>query len=292
MTLKLVLGNRTLPADLMSRAKDLFAEYGLVYDEPHFQLLNKVAIVTGGSNGIGKAIVKAYLKEGAKVVMADIDEDAGYKLEKEMRELGFHKLRFIPTDLTREEAIDNLVTNTIEAYGRVDILVNNAGVNLPGSIEETDKATWDLTFAVNVTAPFLLCKHVIPYMKRQGGGRIINMASANSLVAEPHQSPYTSSKGSTTMFTKQLALDYAKHNILVNCICPGWVNTTINDRHANLMFGENGREKVLEILPDIQPIGRPIEPEEVADSAVFLAGPRSTAITGSSLVIDGGVTIQ
>jgi dihydroanticapsin dehydrogenase len=149
-------------------------------------------------------------------------------------------------------------------------------------VTELTEDIWDRTMDVNVKSQFLLSKHVIPIMQQSGGGSIINTASANSFVAEPRLTAYVSSKGAILMLTRAMALDYAKDNIRVNCICPGWVDTTFNDAHANL-FG--GREAVLKDIASVQPIGRPIEPIEIAKVATFLESDDSSALTGSPIIV-------
>lgn len=249
------------------------------------KLKDKVAIVTGGARGIGEAIVRKYSDEGAKVIIADL-LPSGKDLAKELRENGkevfFHK-----TDVSKSIEVQSLVQFTIEYFESIDILCNNAAVNIPGSVLELEEEVWDRTMTVNVKSQFLMSKYVIPHMQKQGGGAIVNMASANSFVAEPRLSAYVTSKGAIHMLTKAMALDFAKDHIRVNCICPGWVDTTFNDAHADL-YG--GREKVLEDLPNIQIIGRPIQPIEIANVAVFLASDDASAMTGSAVMVDGGIT--
>lgn len=250
------------------------------------RLKDKVAIVTGSAQGIGQAIVRDFLDEGASVIIADILEKEGKALEAELREKG-HAVYFCKTDVSSEKEVQNLVAFTEEKFGKINVLCNNAAVNIPGSVVELTEAIWDKTMDVNVKSQFLVSKHVIPVMKKAGGGSIINTASANSFVAEPRLAAYVSSKGAILMLTRAMALDFAPDNIRVNCICPGWVNTTFNDAHADL-YG--GREAVLKDLAAVQPIGRPIEPIEIAKVATFLASDDSSCMTGSPVIADGGIT--
>jgi len=251
------------------------------------RLQHKIAIVTGSARGIGYEIARRFAEEGAKVVLADIIEDGAAAAEA-LRDAG-HDAAFFKTDVASNESVEALVAFTVEQYGRVDLLVNNAAINVPGSILEVSEEIWDRTFAVNVKSQFLLSRAVIPLMQKNGGGNIVNMGSANSYVAEPRLSAYVSSKGAILMLTKQMALDFAPDNIRVNCICPGWVDTTFNDAHCDL-YG--GRDEVLKMIDDIHPIGRTIKPVEIANSAVFLASDESSAITGTGLVVDGGYTAK
>ncbi|EST10256.1 SDR family NAD(P)-dependent oxidoreductase [Sporolactobacillus laevolacticus] len=249
------------------------------------KLLGKTAIVTGGARGIGEAIVREFVAEGAHVVIADLLE-SGEDLAAELSTEDI-KVLYRKTDVSSTDHVKDLVHFALDSLGSIDILVNNAAVNIPGSVVELDEESWDKTMRINVKSQFLMGKYVIPEMQRQGGGVVVNMASANSFVAEPRLSAYVASKGAIHMLTKAMALDYARDHIRVNCICPGWVDTTFNDAHAEL-YG--GREKVLEGLGDVQIIGRPIQPREIARTAVFLASDDSSAFTGGALLADGGIT--
>lgn len=250
------------------------------------RLKDKVAIVTGGSRGIGKAIVRDFVSENAKVVIADILEEEGKALEIELQEQG-HTVFFYKTDVSCEKNIQELVLFATEKFGKIDVLCNNAAINMPGSVIELTEPIWNKTMDVNVKSQFLLSKHVVPIMQKNDGGSIINMASANSFLAESRLSAYVASKGAILMLTKSMALDFAKDKIRVNCICPGWVDTTMNDAHAEL-YG--GRDAILKELESVQPIGRPIEPIEIAKIATFLASDDSSCMTGSPVIADGGIT--
>jgi NAD(P)-dependent dehydrogenase (short-subunit alcohol dehydrogenase family) len=251
------------------------------------RVAGKVAIVTGAARGIGAAIAKRFAAEGAKVVVSDILE-LGADVVQEIRDAGGDAV-FCRTDVSKAADVQQLVATALQAYGTITVLVNNAAINVPGSVLELTEEIWDRTMEVNMKSQFLTSKYAIPEMKKAGIGSIINIGSANSMVAEPMLTAYVASKGGILMLTKAMALDFAKDNIRVNCICPGWVDTTINDAHAEL-FG--GREKVLAELSDLQPIGRPIQPEEIANVALFLASDESSAMTGSAVVPDGGYTAK
>lgn len=249
------------------------------------RLKNKVAIVTGSARGIGEAMVRDFLDEGASVIIADILEKEGTALEQALQGQG-HNVYFFKTDVSSEENVQELVAFTVEKFGTVNVLCNNAAVNIPGSVVELTEEIWDRTMDINVKSQFLVSKHVVPIMQKDGGGSIINTASANSFIAERRLSAYVSSKGAILMLTRAMALDFAPDNIRVNCICPGWVDTTLNDAHADL-YG--GREEVLKDLAAIQPIGRPIAPMEIAKIATFLASDDSSCMTGSPVIADGGI---
>lgn len=245
----------------------------------------KVAIVTGGAQGIGAAVVRRFVEEGARVAIADILVEKGEQLQRELTEKGYDVL-FVRTDVSNSESVKAFVQSVLDRFGKIDILCNNAAVNIPGSVEELEEEAWDKTINVNIKSQFLLSKYVIPHMRKQEQGSIINMASANSFVAEPRLAAYVASKGAIMQLTKAMALDCAP-SIRVNCICPGWVDTTFNDAHAEL-YG--GREKVLEGLANVQIIGRPIQPVEIANVAVFLASDLSSCMTGVPVLADGGIT--
>lgn len=250
-------------------------------------LSGKVAIVTGAGRGIGRASAVEFVKEGASVVMADVDEA---NLKDAWEEASAHgEARYIVTDVSQADQVERMVRFAVESFGRLNVLFNNAGILIPKPVTELDEETWDRTIDVNLKSVYLGCKYAIPEMKKVGGGSIINTGSVNSLVAEPYLPAYCASKGGILMLTKQVALDYAKDNIRVNCICPGWVDTPINWPHAEMM---GGLDKVLATIGDWQPIGRQGTPREIARVAVFLASDDSSFMTGSAVVVDGGMTAK
>ncbi|MET3292843.1 UNVERIFIED_CONTAM: meso-butanediol dehydrogenase/(S,S)-butanediol dehydrogenase/diacetyl reductase [Brevibacillus sp. OAP136] len=249
------------------------------------RLQNKIAIVTGAAKGIGAAIATRYAEEGARVVATDISL-AGAEVVAQIVGNGGEAV-FFQADVSKADQVQELIRFTKETYGVPSVLCNNAAINVPGSVVELDEDVWDRTMEVNVKSMFLTSKYCVPEMIAAGGGSVVNMASANSFAAEPRLSAYVASKGAIHMLTKQMALDFAADNVRVNCICPGWVDTTFNDAHADL-FG--GRNEVLKSISEFQPIGRTIQPIEIANVAVFLAADESSAMTGSAVVVDGGLT--
>lgn len=251
-----------------------------------FNLEEKVVLVTGGSNGIGKAMVRDFLEEGSKVIFLDVDEAKALETIEEFKKDGL-EAEFIKTDVSNSTNVKESVDVIVAKYGKIDVLCNNAAVNIPGEAVELAEELWDKTMTVNVKSQFLLLKYVVPVMKENGGGSIINTASANSYVAEPRLIAYVTSKGAIKMLTQSAALDYAQYNIRVNAICPGWVDTTFNDAHADL-FG--GREEVLKDIDKVQVIGRAIQPSEISKLALFLASDLSSCMTGSIVLADGGIT--
>lgn len=242
---------------------------------------NKVVVITGGAQGIGRATAEEFIKLGANVVILDIDED---KVNSVAQEIG---ATCVVADISKKKDVQYAINLVMDVYGKIDVLVNNAGVNIPGDILEVSDEQWNLTMDVNVNGYYLMSKEVVPHMKKQGKGIIVNTASGNSFMAENRLASYVTSKGAVLMLTKSMAVDFIKDNIRVNCVCPGWVDTTFNDDHANLVGG--GREKVLETLDQVQPIGRPIRPDEIAKTIVFLASDNSSCLVGSAIVADGGL---
>ncbi|MED4754562.1 glucose 1-dehydrogenase [Brevibacillus choshinensis] len=251
------------------------------------RLQNKIAIVTGAARGIGAAIAHRYAEEGARVVATDIST-VGEEVVAEIVSKGGTAV-FFQADVSKSADVQALIAFAKETYGVPSVLCNNAAINIPGSVIELEEEVWDRTMEVNVKSMFLTSKYCLPEMIAAGGGSVVNMASANSFAAEPRLSAYVTSKGAIHMLTKQMALDFAADNVRVNCICPGWVDTTFNDAHADL-FG--GRDNVLKSIADFQPIGRTIQPVEIANVAVFLAADESSAMTGSAVVVDGGLTAK
>ena len=242
----------------------------------------KVAIVTGGASGIGAAVAQALVKEGAHVVIADLNEGLGKKLAGELNrnetKVAFHKVQ-----LTDEPEVISMTEATAEQFGKLDILFNNAGIGFFSPTHEVSFEQWRKLHSVNLDAVFLCSKHAVRFMRNHGGGNIVNMASAAGLVGQVGTAPYCSSKGGVIQLTKSMALEYAKDNIRINAICPGYVKTPLNDQIP---------EEHLKTIASLHPMGRLAEPEEIAKAVLFLASDDASFITGSSLVVDGGYTAQ
>ncbi len=249
---------------------------------------NKVAIVTGAGSGIGEASAIRLAEEGAKVICADINAAAAQATAQKIRETG-GTAREATIDISDFQQCDAVVADAIKEFGTVDILVNNAGVNLPGVFHEVSNETIDRTFSVNIKGAMYLTRAVLPAMLKQGSGSIVNMSSVNGLVSEPFLSVYSASKGAIVMFTRGIALDYAKTGVRCNAICPGWVDTPINHAHAKML---GGLDHVYKTIDSFQPIGRPGTPREIANLVLFLASDESSFMTGSIVSADGGMTAQ
>jgi NAD(P)-dependent dehydrogenase (short-subunit alcohol dehydrogenase family) len=252
------------------------------------RISGKACVVTGAGSGIGRATAVRLAEEGGRVLAVDIAEDAVAETVAEI-ERGGGTAAAHRTDVSDSAQVDAMVTACVERFGRIDVLVNNAGVNLPGVLHEVSDEVIDRTLGVNVRGPIYGCRAAIPHMLRQGGGSIINMSSVNGIVSEPFLAVYSASKGAIVMLTKGVALDYAKQGIRCNAICPGWVDTPINHAHAAML---GGLEQVYAEIDSFQPIGRPGEPREIANVALFLASDEASFMTGSVVVADGGMTSQ
>jgi dihydroanticapsin dehydrogenase len=248
----------------------------------------KACLVTGAGSGIGKAIAERLALEGGKVLCVDINEVAVAATVQGIQAAGGVATTVV-ADVSKSSAVDGFVQRCVDLYGRIDVLVNNAGINLPGVFHEVSDAVIDRTLDVNVKGYMYGSRAAIPHMLRQQAGAIVNISSVNGLVAEPFLSIYAASKGAIVMLTKGIALDYAKQGIRCNCICPGWVDTPINYAHAEMM---GGLAKIYASIDGFQPIGRPGEPSEIANLALFLASDEASFMTGSIITADGGMTAQ
>jgi len=248
------------------------------------KLNGKIAFITGATDGIGKAIALLFAKEGAKIVMIGRDEVKGNSALEEVKQNG--EAVYLKADVSNSTQIRNAVDKTIQKYGRIDILVNNAGVSPVGNVVDTSEEDWDYAINVNLKGVFLCCKYVIPYMEKNRGGVIINMGSINSLMALEKEAAYDASKGGVLMLTKATAIDFAKSNIRVNCICPAAIETT----SLKAVFDSSpDPAKMRQSFTAKHPVGRIGQPGEIAKVAVFLATDSSSFITGAAIPVDGGI---
>jgi glycerol dehydrogenase len=247
--------------------------------DAQFRLDDKVVLITGVGRGIGKAIALTFARQGAKVIGFDLSLD----VQQLSAELGDG---FLPrvVDVTREEQINKALEKSLETFGRIDILVNNAGVVRLSPAEEHSNEDWDLTMNVNLRAPFLMSRAVGKIMIAQQSGKIINLASQAALVALDQHLAYCASKAAIVSMTKVLALEWARHGINVNAIAPTVVLTELGKQAWAGEKGEAMKQKI--------PLQRFALPEDIAATALFLASDAATMITGETIVVDGGFTIQ
>ena len=244
----------------------------------------KSCIVTGAGSGIGRATAVRLGEEGGRVLCVDLDEASAQETAA-----GIDGAEAVGADVSDPRAVERYTALCAERFGGVDVVVNNAGVNIPGVFHEVSDEVVDRTLAVNTKGPLYGCRAAIPYMLERGGGSLVNVASVNGLVSEPYLAVYSTSKGGVVMLTKGVALDYAKQGIRCNVICPGWVDTPINYAHADML---GGLHNVYDTIDSFQPIGRPGEPVEIANVALFLASDESSFMTGAIVSVDGGMTAQ
>jgi NAD(P)-dependent dehydrogenase (short-subunit alcohol dehydrogenase family) len=252
------------------------------------RLNQKVAIVTGGASGIGRAAALLFAREGARVVVADLAAGDGHKSADLIRDSGGHAI-FVDADVTRPEDASRLVERALAAYGRLDVLFNNAGVDHPDarSVVDTADDLWDRTIAVNLKGVFLVSRAALGPMIRAGSGSIVNTASIAGLVGTPAEAAYCASKGGVVLLTRQMALDFGPYGVRVNCVCPGAMAEPARDRRAAL--DEEGVARRLARAAR-NPLGRAGRPEDVAYAALYLASDESAFVTGTALVVDGGFT--
>jgi len=249
------------------------------------RLDGKVALITGAAGGIGRTAALRFAAEGAQVMLADVDDEAGEAAAGEIRGAG-GEAEFVHTDVTRSADAEAMVAATLRRFGRLTVLFNNAGVFMPGdeSVTATPEDVWDRVIAVNLKGVFLGCRHGIPAMLASGGGAIVNMASFVALMgAATPQIAYTASKGGVLAMTREIAVEFARQGIRANALCPGPVETPL--LHS-LLGGDENRERRLVHVP----AGRFGRSDEIASGALFLASDESSYMTGAALVVDGGIT--
>ncbi len=256
------------------------------------RLSGKVAIITGATSGIGKATALLFAEEGADVVITGRRAELGESVSDEIRQKGVRCV-FVKADHAQAEACSHVIERTLAEFGRIDILFNNAGIVTKGTAETTEEEIWNETLAINVTAVWRMNKLVIPHMKKQGGGVIVNNGSDWSVVGGKNAFPYIVSKGAIGMMTKAMALDFARDHIRVNAVCPG---DTFVDRWIEKGYFEYSDPVSLEqAIKDSSayiPMGRFGKPEEIAKAVLFLASDDSSFMTGHLLLVDGGNTAQ
>lgn len=259
-------------------------------------LASKTAVVTGSTSGIGLAIARAFAKDGANVVINGFGDAAAIEKERAGIEAEFGvKALYSAADMTKPDQIAAMVADAEKAFGSVDVLVNNAGIQFVAPIEEFPVEKWDAIIAINLSAAFHATRAAIPGMKARKWGRIINTASAHSLVASPFKSAYVAAKHGIAGLTKTAALELAPHGVTVNCISPGYVWTPLVEKQIPDTMKARGltREQVInDVLLEAQPTKEFVTVEQVAALALFLCGDAASQITGANLSMDGGWTAE
>jgi NAD(P)-dependent dehydrogenase (short-subunit alcohol dehydrogenase family) len=252
------------------------------------RLQNKVAAVTGGAQGIGRAIVEKFHSEGARVALLDIDEVRGSAVATTLGESDPGVL-FMRCDITREADVERAFAAMVEQFGGLDILVNNAGVNTYFDATTMTESEWESVFAVDLKGAWLCAKHAIPMMRLQGRGSIVNIASLHAFMTTYGMFPYAAAKSGLVGLTRSMALDFGPEQIRVNAICPGWTRTQLVDEWLQLQpEGAAAEQRVL----DQHPLRRMATPAEIANFVSFVASDEASFITGAALVIDGGLSAR
>ncbi|OHB80134.1 MAG: hypothetical protein A2V98_04075 [Planctomycetes bacterium RBG_16_64_12] len=252
------------------------------------RLENKIAVITGSGRGIGLAGAAAFVREGAKVVLAEIDEDLGRRAEAALRESG-GEATFVETDCSKPADVKSLVAQTRQLYGGLHVLYNNASIFLAGDdgpVTEMAEATWQRVLRANLDSVFLSSKYAIPLILASGGGAIINTGSSASVMGIPGCDAYTAAKGATVSITRSMAVEYGPQGVRVNCICPAGVETEMV-KASNLDNPDFDADFFFSRAP-LRRFGRP---EEIANLAVFLASEESSYLNGAIIRADGGITI-
>lgn len=252
-------------------------------------LAGQVALITGGTSGIGEATAYLFAQHGAKVVITGRRQALGEQVVHHIHEEGGEAI-YIPADHTRLEDCTSSVAQTLATFGRIDVLFNNAGIVLQGSAEETTEEQWRQTFDLNVTAVWRMCKLVLPHMRRQKRGVIVNNASDWGLVGGKRAVAYCASKGAVVQMTRAMALDHAHENIRINAVCPG--DTFVQRWVEHGYFQNAPPEDITTLEVAYIPMGRYGMVEEIARAVLFLASDLSSYMTGATLVVDGGNTAQ
>jgi NAD(P)-dependent dehydrogenase (short-subunit alcohol dehydrogenase family) len=250
------------------------------------EMESKVGLVTGGGSGIGRATALAFVRKGAKVVVADVAVNDGEETVRLIKESGGNAI-FLKCDISKAAEVEAMVNKAVGTYGRLDYAFNNAGIlGIMSAIVDYPEEIWNKVLSTNLTGVWLCMKYEIPQMLRQGGGAIVNTASVQGFVGGPGFSAYNASKHGVIGITKTVALEYAKAGIRVNAVCPGVIETPMNERI------ESEHPEMRSLLLERHPVGRFGMPNEVAEAVVWLCSEAASFVTGHALVIDGGFIAQ
>jgi NAD(P)-dependent dehydrogenase (short-subunit alcohol dehydrogenase family) len=255
------------------------------------RLQGKAAMITGAASGIGRATAKLFAQEGAKVILADINTKDGQITAATIVEAGGEAI-FLEADLSQSEDVKRVVREAISNFGRIDVLHNNAGILIFSNVVDCTEEEWDRVMAVNLKSAFLLSKYTVPEMMKAGGGSIINTASIGGIVGAENATAYAASKGGMIQLTRSMALDYGPYHIRVNCICPGSTETPMLQHVWSVEGKALGKD--INAMRQTYIQGRPLRrigtPEDIAYAALYLASDESKFVTGTCLIVDGGVT--
>ena len=252
------------------------------------RVAERVTVITGAGSGIGQAMATLFAREGARILAADVNGSAAEATAATIIAAG-GVCEARQVDVIEPEQVRGMIERAVELYGRVDILCNNAGIGSTTDVIDCEPDDWDRVMTVNVKSVYLGCKYVLPHMIRQGSGVIVNTASVAGMVGLVKRASYSASKGAVIALTRQVAMDFVEHGIRVNCVCPGTVDSPWVGRLLNQADDPAAARASLVAR---QPMGRLGTPEEVAAAALYLASDDAAFITGTSLVIDGGLTAR
>jgi len=255
--------------------------------EDGMRLMDKVAIVTGASSGIGRGIATLFVAEGAQVIVVDIDDDRGHHVAAALG--GADAARFIHADVGDGAQVRALVDETMTTFGGIDILVNNAATVLFKRLVDTEEHEWDRVIGTNLRGVYLCCRYAISHMLHRGGGAIVNMSSVRALATTPLVSSYDASKGAIVALTRTLALEHARDGIRVNCVLPGSIDTPVF--RANLRADGDEEEGYRATAAGI-PLGRVGQPSDIARAVLFLVGDEAGYVTGAPFIVDGGLVAK
>lgn len=252
------------------------------------RLGGKVSVITGAGSGIGQSAALVFAREGATVVVADLNRGAAEQTAQLIRKSGGNA-GVAEVDVAEAAGVRRVLEGTVETYHRLDVLVNNAGFGFAATVEGTDEADWDRLMAVNLKGVYLGCKYAVPLMRRQGGGVIVNTASVVAMVGVENRAAYCASKGGVAALTRAMALDHVRDGIRINCVAPGTIDTPY---FRDIMAKSADPQGLRRQLAGRQAMGRMGTAEEVAYAMVYLASDESSFVTGSVLVVDGGMTAR